>query len=145
VLFDQIGGFDEALGRRGRSLVSSEEADLFARVWSVGGSIAYEPAALVLHAVTSDRLHKRWVLRRGWAQGRSNARRMLIDGAVTRRELSTVCRAEAGAAAQGLGEVVRWAANGDRSAVLDELARRSGHMASAVELLLRRRSTPQGS
>jgi glycosyltransferase involved in cell wall biosynthesis len=68
------GPFDERLGRRGRSLVSSEEGDLFKRLWAAGGRIAYEPAALVLHGVTDERARRRWVLRRGWAQGRSTGR-----------------------------------------------------------------------
>lgn len=133
--FDTVGGFDERLGRRGRSLVSSEEGDLFGRVWAAGGSIVYEPAALVLHGVTRDRLSRRWVLRRGWAQGRSNARRRLKAGPIERRELATVCRQEAETATRGLGEVVRATATGGQAAFLDEVARRSGHMAAAVELV----------
>ena len=46
-----VGGFDRRLGRRDRSLVSSEEADLFERLWAAGGHIAYEPDARVLHTV----------------------------------------------------------------------------------------------
>jgi glycosyltransferase involved in cell wall biosynthesis len=132
---DAVGGFDERLGRRGRSLVSSEEADLFARVWADGGRVAYEPAALVLHGVTRDRLSRRWVLRRGWAQGRSNARRRAMAGPVGRRELATVCRSEAETATRGLGEVLRSTATGDQAVFLDEVARRSGHLAAAVELV----------
>jgi glycosyltransferase involved in cell wall biosynthesis len=134
-VFERVGGFDERLGRRGRSLVSSEEGDLFARVTAAGGVLVYEPAALVLHGVTADRLTRRWVLRRGWAQGRSNARRRWAPMPLTRQELASVCRAEAGTAARDLGVVARSAANGDRGAVLDDLARRSGHLAAAVELV----------
>lgn len=130
---EAAGGFDDRLGRRGRSLLSSEEADLFERVWAAGGAVAYEPAALVLHSVTRDRLSRRWVLRRGWAQGRSNARRRSVSGPVDWRALATVCRVEAGTAAQDLVEVVRSAVRGDQAAFLDELARRSGHVAAAVE------------
>ncbi len=143
--------FDHRLGRRGRSLVSGEEGDLFERLWADGGAIAYEPAALVLHAVTPDRLRRRWVLRRGWAQGRSNAlrhaARLARDPAataapcgpggvrLTRSELTTVCRAEVGMAAHGFGGAVRSAVAGGQAAALDEVARRSGHVAAAVELL----------
>jgi glucosyl-dolichyl phosphate glucuronosyltransferase len=134
-VLDQVGGFDERLGRRGRSLVSSEEGDLFGRVSAAGGALAYEPAALVLHAVTPDRLSRRWVLRRGWAQGRSNARRRSGPMPMTRQELASVCRAEAGTAARDIGDVARSAATGDQAAVLDDLARRSGHLAAAVELV----------
>ena len=160
------GPFAERLGRRGRSLLSGEEGDLFERLWAAGGHIAYEPAALVLHAVTPDRLRRRWVLRRGWAQGRTNARRLARrrgweqaaraadppgargtggepgvaagphGGTDPARPppLATVCRAEAGMAARGLGGAVRSAAAGGQPVVLDELARRSGHVAAAVEL-----------
>ena len=131
---DHVGAFDTSLGRRGRSLVSSEEGDLFARVFAAGGRVAYEPAALVLHGVTPDRLTRRWVLRRGWAQGRSNARRRWAANPSTRRGLASVCRAEAGTAARALGDVARLARDGDQAGVLDELARRSGHLAAAVEL-----------
>ena len=133
---DQVGGFDLRLGRRGRSLVSSEEGDMFARIWAAGGgTVAYEPAALVLHGVTRDRLSRGWVLRRGWAQGRSNARRQWASTPVGRRALASVCRAEAGTAARHFGEVARSAASGDHAGVLDDLARRSGHLAAAVELV----------
>jgi hypothetical protein len=137
------GPFGERLGRRGRSLVSGEEGDLFERLWTAGGHIAYEPAALVLHAVTPDRLRRRWVLRRGWAQGRTNARRLArrrswaaTAGADASGPpaLATVCRAEAGMAARGLRGAVRSAVAGGQPVVLDELARRSGHVAAAVEL-----------
>ena len=84
---DEVGGFDTRLGRRGRSLVSSEEGDLFSRVWATGGTVAYEPATLVLHGVTPDRLSRRWVLRRGWAQGRTNARRQWAATPVRRQRV----------------------------------------------------------
>jgi glycosyltransferase involved in cell wall biosynthesis len=134
-VFAEVGGFDERLGRRGRSLVSSEEGDLFGRVTATGGALAYEPAALVLHGVTADRLSRRWVLRRGWAQGRSNARRRWAAMPMSRHQLASVCRAEAGTAARDLGDVARSAASGDQAAVIDDLARRSGHLAAAVELV----------
>jgi glycosyltransferase involved in cell wall biosynthesis len=148
---DEVGGFDTRLGRRGRSLMSSEEGDLFSRVWATGGTVAYEPATLVLHGVTPDRLSRRWVLRRGWAQGRTNARRQWAATPVRTRALASVCRAEAGTAVRDLGEVARSAASGDQAGVLDDLARRSGHLAAAVELVwlqaqdeLRRRTTTGG-
>jgi glycosyltransferase involved in cell wall biosynthesis len=132
--FDDVGRFDPRLGRRGRSLLSSEEGDLFARVFAAGGTVTYEPAALVLHGVTSDRLTRRWVLRRGWAQGRSNARR---HGPVTTsgwRAVASVCRTEAATATRDLADLARVARDGDQAGVLDEVARRSGHVASAAEL-----------
>src|SRR5205823_4031758 len=43
-----VGGFQTSLGRRGAGLLSSEEAAVFGRVWVRGGTIMYEPAALVV-------------------------------------------------------------------------------------------------
>jgi glycosyltransferase involved in cell wall biosynthesis len=129
----EVGGFAPRLGRRGRSLLSSEEADLWRRVWAGGHDIAYEPAALVLHRVTGARTTRRWVLRRGWAQGRSNARlRTLgapLDGAAVRR----ACRSELALAVAGWRDLVRGAARGDQPAVIDEVARRSGHVSAVAE------------
>jgi glycosyltransferase involved in cell wall biosynthesis len=131
---DEVGGFDPRLGRRGRSLLSSEEGDLFARVFATGGAVAYEPAALVLHGVTPDRLSRRWVLRRGWAQGRSNARRQWPEAPSGWRDVARVCRAEVGTAASDLADLARLARARDQAGLLDEVARRSGHLAAAVEL-----------
>ena len=41
---------------------------------AAGGNILYEPASLVVHQVTSHRLTRRWIMRRGLAQGTTNAR-----------------------------------------------------------------------
>ncbi len=131
-----VGGFDVTLGRIGDSLLSSEEADLFERLWSSGGSIRYEPAARVIHRVTPDRLRVRWLLRRGWAQGRSNARR---ERPSPGRELRRRCRMEAAEAFRGLPVVLgdlRRGARG-RGLVVNELSRRAGHLAFAVDQLFR--------
>ncbi len=127
------GGFCETLGRRGRSLISSEERDLFDRLWERDATIAYEPAALVLHGVLAERTSRRWVLRRGWAQGRSNARVRGLRQPVGWRQLSAVCREELGHGARDSRALVRAAVRRDQSALLDQVARRSGHVAGALE------------
>jgi glycosyltransferase involved in cell wall biosynthesis len=126
------GGFSPALGRRGRSLLSSEERDLFARIGG-HGRIAYEPAALVLHRVLPERHLRRWVLRRGWAQGRSNARFRALHRAVDRSELARVCRDELGHAVGARPLLIRAVARRDEPVVLNEVARRSAHLAGALE------------
>lgn len=65
--------FAEDLGRRGASLISSEEAALFASLRKRGGRIVYEPDAVVDHIVPRSRVSRRWVLRRLLAQGTSDA------------------------------------------------------------------------
>jgi hypothetical protein len=86
----------------------------------------------VIHQITAERVRPWWILRRGYAQGRSNARRMRLDDASRRR-----------VAAHQLVEVGRKPGllvnHGDGWAgVLDETARRAGHF-STVAALLRRR------
>lgn len=81
----EVGGFDPRFGRRGRSLVSSEERDLTRRLMQAGWAIRYAPSAAVIHQVLPERLTRRWVLRRGWAQGISNARFEVLEKCLSRR------------------------------------------------------------
>lgn len=66
------GGFAVELGRKGTQLISNEERELFSRLRHSGYSVAYEPGAAVWHRVVKDRLSTRWLIRRGYAQGRSD-------------------------------------------------------------------------
>jgi glycosyltransferase involved in cell wall biosynthesis len=133
----EVGGFDTDLGRVGDSLLSSEEADLFERLWAMGGLIRYEPGAVVVHHVKRERLRVRWLLKRGWAQGRSNARR---ERQLSGRGLRSRCRIEAAEAFRGLSLVLRELRQGPRSfgLAVNELSRRAAHLAFAVEQLIRR-------
>jgi glucosyl-dolichyl phosphate glucuronosyltransferase len=129
----ELGGFAAELGRRGRNLMSSEEPDLSRRLWALGGEIVYDPATLVIHRVLAKRLARRWVLRRGWAQGRSNARLRNREGALRGRQLATLCRLEATMAVRDFGDLIRLAARRDQPAVIDEVARRAGHTSCVLE------------
>jgi glycosyltransferase involved in cell wall biosynthesis len=128
------GGFATDLGRRGRSLVSSDEHDLFVRLWARGVRIEYAPGAVVSHQILEDRLRRRWVLRRGWAQGRGNARMQrrasTVEGGPSFKKL---WRAEARFAAADPRGFARLMREGTGSARLNEIARRSGHLAAIVE------------
>lgn len=128
-----VGGFAESLGRRGRSLISSEEADLWQRLWDRGHSIAYEPATVVVHRVPRRRSRRRWVLRRGWAQGRTNARRRVLHQQLAWPEVVAVCRDEATMAARLVRSAARRAARRDQPAVIDDVARAAGHLAAVIE------------
>ncbi len=66
---DKVGGFDVALGRRGRALTSGEEADLLRRIRARGGIAVYEPRAVVGHLVPAARVKKWWFVRRLWVAG----------------------------------------------------------------------------
>lgn len=75
----EVGGFDPRFGRRGRNLLSSEERDLTRRLVNGGWTISYAPDAAVIQQVLPERLTRQWFLRRGWAQGKSNARFEILD------------------------------------------------------------------
>ena len=68
-----LGGFDPKLGRRGGSLRSNEDVHFVERLRRGGGSVLYQPGAMVVHPVSGSRLTRRWLLRRSYAQGRSDA------------------------------------------------------------------------
>lgn len=67
-----VGGFSVELGRRGRSLISGEERDLFLRISELGGKVTYVPDAVVHHYVLEERTERKWLLKRSLAQGRSD-------------------------------------------------------------------------
>ena len=69
---ERLGGFDTRLGRKGRSLISCEEQELFLRLRAAGGEIWYEPNAAVYHRVDASRARRSWVVRRAFAQGRTH-------------------------------------------------------------------------
>jgi glycosyltransferase involved in cell wall biosynthesis len=70
----ELGGFPEDLGRIGGSLLSSEETAFFEQLARRGLSVAYVPDAVVVHALPRERLTIRYLGRRAFAQGRSEAR-----------------------------------------------------------------------
>jgi glycosyltransferase involved in cell wall biosynthesis len=130
-----VDGFRTSLGRRGRSLLSGEEAALWAAVWEAGGTIRYEPAALVVHEVTADKLTRGWILRRGMAQGWTNARLAALAGVRPVRDVLHAARHESRGGAAAVAAAVRTI--GDRHAsssdALDLLARALGHGSGAIE------------
>lgn len=71
-LLIEIGGFSVELGRRGRSLISGEERDLFLRISQLNELVMYVPNAVVHHYVLEERTERKWLLRRSLAQGRSD-------------------------------------------------------------------------
>jgi hypothetical protein len=66
-VFDQLGGFDPALGTGARAR-GGEDLDMFLRVLRAGHTLVYEPAALVRHRHRQDARALRQQLA-GWASG----------------------------------------------------------------------------
>ncbi|MET3937912.1 glycosyltransferase involved in cell wall biosynthesis [Paenibacillus sp. PvP094] len=73
-VFDNIEPFREDLGRVGNNLLSSEESELISRIREKY-KIYYTPYGSVQHKISKSRLNKRWLLRRMYWQGISDATR----------------------------------------------------------------------
>ena len=58
------GGFDENLGRKGKSLLSGEDTALTDRIRMAGYVVYYAPAVTVQHYIHPERLSKAWFYRR---------------------------------------------------------------------------------
>ena len=70
---EAAGGFVGRARDSGRSLFSNDEKPVFASIAARRGTVVYEPAASVVHHVAPSRVEVRWLLRRSWFQGRSDA------------------------------------------------------------------------
>ena len=77
---EEIGGFDQKLGRVGQKLLSNEELYMTELAIKNGWQVAYLPNAEVSHNVQPERLKKDWFLRRSWWQGVSQCYREEIAG-----------------------------------------------------------------
>jgi GT2 family glycosyltransferase len=79
----RVGPFDEAMTRVGATPVGGDETEYCIRAARVLGSdiVAYEPAAVVDHSVSPDRVRFRYFRSRCYSEGVSKARLSRIAGA----------------------------------------------------------------
>lgn len=89
-----VGGYDPCLGHKGNKLLAGEEPDMTRRLVEAGWGIVYVPAAALVHQVSPERVLRRWVLRRGWAQGVTNARLEVLADRHSARHLLRRAAAE---------------------------------------------------
>jgi hypothetical protein len=86
-VLQELGGFDTQLGRKGKSLKGNEEIDLLRRMKQRGLGVFYVPSALVHHIIPKERLAKKWLIRRLYAEGLSDGALSAYDrGEGTRRD-----------------------------------------------------------
>ena len=68
-VFDKVGYFNTALGRKGNSLMGAEEKDIFDKMHSFGMQIMYIPSPVLHHIIPQKKLEKdyfdRWTLQIG--------------------------------------------------------------------------------
>jgi glucosyl-dolichyl phosphate glucuronosyltransferase len=72
---ERVGGFRADLGRVGTCLIGSEEGELLERIADAGGTLHYEPSAVVGHRVAAERLSRRWFWSRTYWGHRGEVRR----------------------------------------------------------------------
>lgn len=70
-IFDDVGLFDENLGRTTDKLISEDETELQRRILKKGFKLVYEPKAIVTHLIDEKKLTKKWFLERSFWQGYS--------------------------------------------------------------------------
>jgi glycosyltransferase involved in cell wall biosynthesis len=78
-MFEKHGLFRTDLGRRPNSLLSNEDTEFGRRLLGAGERLFYEPAAVLYHPVTEDRLRKECFLAWWFDKGRSGIREFGIE------------------------------------------------------------------
>ena len=69
---EDLGGFNERLGRKANLLLSNEEVHLRRRIASVGGTVYYHPGVCIRHFVPAERVEPKWFYRRYFWEGISD-------------------------------------------------------------------------
>lgn len=72
--FERFGLLTSQLTRQGTNLMSMDDTEFCHRVVKGGGTLVYEPRALVRHVVPQERARFSFLLRRSYANGRSLCR-----------------------------------------------------------------------
>lgn len=72
-ILKSLGGFKTELGRKGKKLLSSEEILIRKEIEEIGYKIYYSPDIVVEHHIPCSRATKKWLIRRIYWQGISNA------------------------------------------------------------------------
>ena len=69
---EELGGFDDRLGRKHELLLSGEEDHLRKRLEAAGGRLYYHPDVMILHNVPEERTKPSWFYRRFYWGGVSD-------------------------------------------------------------------------
>ena len=69
----KVGGFQVTLGRKGSKLLSQEEILFWKQLQAQGYCCYYDPLIVVHHHIPSSRLTKKWILKRMYWEGTSEA------------------------------------------------------------------------
>ena len=84
-VFDKVGLFNTALGRKGGNLMGSEEKDIFAKMHQLGMQVLYLPSPVLHHSIPSYKLEEDYFNRLTTQMGISERQRTL---AISKAEYS---------------------------------------------------------
>ena len=73
-VFDRCGYFDPNLGRTGKNYLANEEERLLYCIKEEPGACLYVPDAYVLHVANKERIGRKYLLKRAYDKGMSDAR-----------------------------------------------------------------------
>ena len=76
-VFDRVGLFNTALGRKGGNLMGSEEKDIFAKMHALGMQVLYLPSPVLHHSIPSYKLEEDYFNRLTTQMGISERQRTL--------------------------------------------------------------------
>ena len=76
-VFEQVGLFNTALGRKGGNLMGSEEKDIFAKMHKLGMQVLYLPSPVLHHSIPSYKLEDDYFNRLTLQMGQSERQRTL--------------------------------------------------------------------
>ena len=96
IVFDQVGLFNTALGRKGNSLMASEEKDIFDKMHTLKMQILYLPTPVLHHIIPQFKLEADYFNRLTFQIGSSERQRTLAIG--KSKYLQRLC-----------AELVKWA------------------------------------
>ena len=74
-VFEEIGGFDADLGRRGGDNTGGEDTEIYRRLIAAGKQVRWVPSAVIYHRIESPKLRKDYFLDLHYRQGRMEGRR----------------------------------------------------------------------
>jgi glycosyltransferase involved in cell wall biosynthesis len=74
-VFEEIGGFDADLGRRGGDNTGGEDTEIYRRMVHAGMKVRWVPDAVIYHRIESLKLRKSYFLDLHYRQGRMEGRR----------------------------------------------------------------------
>jgi glycosyltransferase involved in cell wall biosynthesis len=77
-----VGGFDPQLGPRPGSQLVADDVHVVRELRRAGGTVWWQPDAVVVHDLPAERLRPTWLMRRAFLQGRSD---WLLDEEVLRQ------------------------------------------------------------